>query len=275
MTKAKNLAYRLRLLILIFGVGLTLCGLTWAILPFLNDTFDIDMFGLMGTVLAPSPIVGDSELAYGINLIFVLGLFLLLQWAFLRPCKGWTLRLAGEGRPLKSALIAAAVIAMLLTTGFIALILELANWWQPVMESESLWVLSSIWAVMLLIWGFWIIVFFRYWKQGDRYTQMGKMIRGLVAGSLMEILVAVPVHVWATRQRECYCCRGTYTTLVLAATVLIWVFGPGIVMLYYREKYRRMNLVSDESDVTLRQSTGSQELDDDDGAEIGQAGVGE
>jgi hypothetical protein len=95
------------------------------------------------------------------------------------------------------------------------------------------------------------------------------MIRGLVAGSLLEILVAVLVHVWATRQRECYCCRGTYTTLVLAATVLIWVFGPGIIMLYYREKYRLFKL-----DSTLRKSTNSQELDDDDRTQIGQTGVG-
>ena len=150
MTKAKTLAYRLRLLILIFGVGFTICGLTWVILPFFNDALDLDLFGLLGTVLAPSPLVGDSELAYGMNLIFILGIFLLLQWAFLRPCKGWTIRLAAEGKPLKSTVIAAAVMAMLLTTGFVALMLELPNWWQPVMESESLWVLSSIWAVMLL-----------------------------------------------------------------------------------------------------------------------------
>ena len=70
-----------------------------------------------------------------------------------------------------------------------------------------------------------------------------KVIKGLVAGSFLEIFVAVPVHVWAARQRECYCCRGTYTTLIFAGAVLLWAFGPGIVLLYKREAYRREKLL--------------------------------
>ena len=73
------------------------------------------------------------------------------------------------------------------------------------------------------------------------------MIRGLIAGSVLEVMVAVPVHVWAARQRDCYCCRGSYTTLVIAGTVLIWAFGPGIILLYMREKYRRAKLIDADS----------------------------
>ena len=106
---------------------------------------------------------------------------------------------------------------------------------------------------MLLAWILWTWLFFVYWKQGDRYTQMGKMVRGLVVGSLLEMFVAVPVHLWATRQRECYCCRGTYTTLVLSGTVLLWAFGPGVLLLYWREKYRREKLLSQsENGFSLR-----------------------
>jgi len=32
----------------------------------------------------------------------------------------------------------------------------------------------------------------------------------------------------------------------LAGTVLIWAFGPGIILLYMREKYRRRKLVEPE-----------------------------
>lgn len=73
---------------------------------------------------------------------------------------------------------------------------------------------------------------------------MGRMIRGLLAGSFLEVFVAIPVHVWATRERECYCCRRTYTTLVFAGTVLLWAFGPGLVLLYWREKYRWEKLLT-------------------------------
>ena len=65
----------------------------------------------------------------------------------------------------------------------------------------------------------------------------------MIVGSVLEVFIAVPVHVWAARQRECYCCRGTYTTLVLAGTVLLWAFGPGIILLYWREKYRRQRML--------------------------------
>ena len=236
MTKAQKKASRLRYVILIVGILFTIAGITWAILPFI---FDLEnCAGLFGTVLIINQLASDSELAYGINVAIVLGLVLLAQWAFLRPGKGWTVRMSTVGRPLKTSVISAGVIAMLLTVGFIALLLELPNWWEGIMSAESYWPSICVWGAMLIIWGIWTWIFFVYWKQGDRYTQLGKMIRGLVAGSVLETVIAVPVHVWAARQRECYCCRGTYTTLILAATVLIWAFGPGIFLLFLREKRR-------------------------------------
>jgi hypothetical protein len=170
------------------------------------------------------------------------GLTLLAQWAFLRPREGWTIRLTSEGRPLKSAVVVASFMAMLLTVGLFALALELPDWWEPGILGDS-GGMVGIWIVMLFLWVAWAWVFFVHWRQGDRYTQLGKMIRGLVVGSLLEGFVAVPAHVWATRQRECYCARGTYTTLIFAGTVLLWAFGPGIVLLYVHERHRRARLL--------------------------------
>jgi len=247
MTSAQEKAYKFRRLILVIGIIFTWAGITWAILPAFVDMDDTNLMGLFGTVLVCHPVASNSELAHTINTITVIGLVLLLQWAFLRPGKNFKVRLLGEGRPLKSSVLAASIMAMLLTVGLISLLLEFPDWWQNIMGNENLYIVTSIYLTMLVIWAVWAWIFFIYWKQGDRYTQSGKMIRGLVAGSILEIMVAVPVHIWATRQRECYCCRGTYTTLVLAGTVLIWAFGPGIILLYMREKYRRGTLVEPES----------------------------
>jgi len=236
MTKAQKMAYRLRHIILVAGILFTTAGIIWAIIPLFTDVDDFA--GLFGTVLIIHQLATDSELAYGINVVIVLGLLLLAQWAFLRPGKGWKVRMDTVGRPLKTSVFAAGVVAMLLTVGFVALLLELPNWWEGIMEVESYWGIACVWITMLIIWGIWSLIFFVYWRQGDRYTQSGRMIRGLVTSSILEIIIAVPVHIWATRQRECYCCRGTYTTLVLSATVLIWAFGPGIMLLYMREKRR-------------------------------------
>ena len=254
MTKAKATAYRLRWLILIAGIIYTLLGLAC----FFNDTSFVEAlfgddgstaaYGLMYTPLTPGGLVELDEWGYGVNVAIVLGVLLLAQWAFLRPGRGWTVRVTTVGRPLKSAVIAAALMAMLLTIGAIALLLELPDWWATIMgiDDDAFaggWGITGVWAAMLVAWGVWAWIFFVYWKQGDRYTQMGKMIRGLVAGSVLEIFVAVPVHVWAVRQRECYCCRGTYVTLVFAGAVLLFAFGPGIVLLYAREKHRRGKLL--------------------------------
>ena len=242
MTRFQGIACRMRHFIFVAGVLFTVAGIVWAILPFFSSLEDFA--GLFGSVLILNAFAVDDEVFYGINLALVLGLVLLAQWAFLRPGKGFTVRMATVGRPLKSSVFVAGLMATLLTTGFIALLLELPDWWQPLLgdKKDGFYVSSSfiIWAVMLVLWAVWTWVFFVYWRQGDRYTQLGKMIRGLVAGSILEAIVAVPVHIWASRQRECYCCRGTYTTLVLAATVLIWAFGPGIILLYMREKRRRL-----------------------------------
>lgn len=248
MTKAQKIACRLRHIILVVGILFTIAGIIWAILPLF---FSIENFaGLFGTILIYHPFATENEF-YGINVVVVLGLLLLAQWAFLRPGKGWTIRMATVGRPLKTSIFAAGLMAMLLTAGVITLLLEFPNWWETIMDNDeglNGYIPLVILAVLLTVWAIWTWIFFVYWRQGDRYTQLGKMIRGLVAGSILETIIAVPVHIWATRQRECYCLRGTYTTLILAATVLIWAFGPGIIFLYMHKKRRIEKLNAFEQD---------------------------
>ena len=250
MTKAQHQAYRFRRTLLVAAILCWVLGLAWYVLPLFNEWFGdrIDFLGA-GTTGTPlgAPLLWDSAWGYVGNLLLLLSLLLLGQWAFLRPGAGWLGRLMAQGRPMRSAVITAAAMAMLLTTGAIALLLELPDWWSKLIGTDwwpsqaAAW--GAIWAGMLLLWGLWAWVFYVYWRQGDRYTQLGRMIRGLIAGSVVETLVTIPVHIWATHQRSCYCERGSYTTLVLSGTVLLWAFGPGIVLLYLREKYRRQRVM--------------------------------
>ena len=243
MTRAKRNAYRIRWLLLVAGLLYVVCAICWVFLPYFSSLSfgDLEVHGLLGTPLAPYSEAQD-ESTYGINIALLVGLLLLAQWWFLRPGRAWTARLAAEGRPLKGAVLTAAAMAMLLTVGAVVLILEVPDWWEPIAATHDPKVAAGTVAAMLLLWGLWAWVFAVYWRQGDRYTQLGRMIRGLVAGSLLEVLVAVPVHIWAARQRECYCYRGSYTTLVLAGVVLLWAFGPGIALLFMRERYRQARL---------------------------------
>ena len=243
MTRGRQLALRFRRLILVLGILFVISSLCWLVGPFFsNALFDeFAALGLIGTPLAFGKMV-ESEWTYAATIVLFLGLLLLAQWAFLCPGRVLTAGLAAKGRPLRSAVVAAAAMAMLLSVGAIALVLEIPDWWEPAGMSDNDWAIAEVWTAMLLLWVLWACIFFVYWRRGDRYTQLGRMIRGLVAGSLIEALVAVPVHIWATNQHGCYCARGTYTTLVLAGTVLLWAFGPGIVLLYMHERYRRARL---------------------------------
>ncbi len=223
------------------GILYTVGALTWMALPVFALDIEPMPVGLMGTPLAwwaDAPAGLSDEQLYGVIAAFVLGLILLAQWALLMPGTGLATRLAARGRPLRRSVIAAAAMAMLITAGMITLVLEVIGVWESVWDHGGGEVGYFLWAGMLVLWFLWTWVFSIYWRQGDRYTQLGKIIRALVAGSFLEAVVAVPVHVVATRQPDCYCEKGTYTTFVFAGTVLLWAFGPGIVLLYMRERYR-------------------------------------
>ena len=109
-----------------------------------------------------------------------------------------------------------------------------------------IWPLASALAAS---WALWTVIFLVYWRRGNRADQLGGMLRGLMGGSILELLIATPVHVLAARPEDkCYCERGSYTGLVLGGTVLLWTFGPGLVLLFLREKERRSLLLSPPTD---------------------------
>ncbi|GEM_PF-971085 len=268
MTRGQRAGVWGRRALLIAGVALLIAGVGWVSFPLVAGREAIGLLGVIG-------FSSESATVYAAVLCIYLGLFFCTQWLFLRPRKQWTMRQTLAGRPMKRSIFAAALIASLLSVGALATILEIPDWWRyivttngdvrsaidssdsgppqqtPIAQTGSS-VLSPgeaefrVWPGLLAIgvaWALWAFLFWRYWKAGDRYTQMTKMIRGLLVGSVLEVFVATTVHAFAYRRDDCYCCRGSYTGLVFGGTALLWVFGPGIVLLYKREKYRQRLLV--------------------------------
>ncbi|MCX5661992.1 MAG: hypothetical protein NTW19_20120 [Planctomycetota bacterium] len=236
MTRAADKAYRWRWAILVVGLLATAAGAVFFLIPTM-----VGMMGPWGTPLI-IPIIGASdEAGIAASGAITLGIGLITQWLFLRPRRGISLRLTKAGRPLRLSMAAAGLMAALLTTGLIATLLEIPNWWNKLPESALVWV----WVTMAVLWLAWAVIFMIYWKAGDEYTRLTRIIRGLVAGSVLEMLVAAPVQAmtYSRAQHDCYCTRGSYTGLVLGGTVLVWAFGPGIVLLFLREKHRRERLM--------------------------------
>lgn len=163
-----------------------------------------------------------------VTLTLFLGFILLTQWLFLLPRRHWRVRLAQTGRPMGTSVLTAALMATLLSVGMGATLLDLSsrNW------LEQIGSLTGFYTILLVLWLLWTIVFFLYWRSKDRLTRLSWMLNCLITGSIIDLFVAIGVYAWNPQQDDCWCARGAYTGLVLGATVMIWVFGPGVLLLF-------------------------------------------
>lgn len=221
--------------------------------------------GLWGTPAAPLDLnQSDASLKvqYVLSIAAYLGALLLAQALFLLPRGPLAFRLVDRGRPMRRALlvaVAAGMVAMLVTVGLVATLLDVPGWWVGVTVSDSgntppprgLRPLHWLWVGMLLVWALWAVVFFRYARDRDHRTAAARITRALLAGTVLELLVSGPAHAWALRKQsqglydhDCYCARGSYTGLVFGCTALVWLFGPGVFLLVLREKRRREEIVT-------------------------------
>jgi hypothetical protein len=227
--------------------------------------------GTIGTPAAPitydyvSGFQNDSHRAhaqsvYAPEAAGYLAAFLLSQWFFLRPRGNLRLEHLGGGRLTRASAIAAAMIAMLLTTGLLATLLEIPDLWrrltlvhptpiEPTGAHDYHQNFIFVWIIMLLLWIGWAGAFYAYGRSLDRFTALTRILRGLLAGTILEMLIAAPVHAWVLRTRndECYCTRGSYTGVVFGCTAVVWLFGPGVVFLLIREKQRRERAAGPDS----------------------------
>jgi hypothetical protein len=200
------------------------------------------MWGAIGTPISLGKGFGP-EYGFVIDTILIVGVIVITQWLFLCPRGNLAIRLNEESRPIVRSVIIAALMAMLLSLGVAASLFELSDCWlnlNPLVVS----------AVTGIVWLVWAAIFYIYWRGKDRKTYLIKMLKWLFGGSILELLVATPVHamVWKRAKDGCYCEQGSYTGLVLGGVVLVWTFGPGIVLLFMHEKQRREPLLSNVGD---------------------------
>jgi len=94
----------------------------------------------------------------------------------------------------------------------------------------------------VLVWAAWAVIFGLVAFNG-RERGVGLWLhRWLIAGSALELLVAVPTHIIVRRRHDC--CGGIATGLgiCLGVVVMFISFGPSVLLLYYR---RRKQIVRD------------------------------
>ena len=85
----------------------------------------------------------------------------------------------------------------------------------------------GVWALLWIVWG---VVFYLYFRNSTSTTT--RAISWLLKGSVLELLIAVPCHVWVRRRDEC--CAPFFTSfgIVTGVAVMLLSFGPSVLFLF-------------------------------------------
>jgi hypothetical protein len=129
-------------------------------------------------------------------------------------------------RSLWIPLAASAVLAALLGFGATLALVEYSK-----LSDEAAWI---VFGAAGAVWLAWTFVFWSMSYHTSPDAVATKLHRWLLAGSVLELLVAVPTHLVVRRRSEC--CAGIGTGIGIGAGVLVMLlaFGPSVGFLYYR-----------------------------------------
>ncbi len=97
----------------------------------------------------------------------------------------------------------------------------LDQYWQGAAQ------MFGIWAAIWVLWG---IVFYLYFRNSTQVTT--RAVSWLLKGSVLELLIAVPAHVWVRRRGDCSAPLATSFGIVTGVAVMLLAFGPSVLLLY-------------------------------------------
>lgn len=98
-------------------------------------------------------------------------------------------------------------------------------------DENWLW---GAWIGGVVVWIDWAVLLWLMTANKDPNSIAAWLHRWVLAGSVAELLVAVPCHVIVRRRDEC--CAGylTGTGICIGCVVMLVSFGPGVAFLYYK-----------------------------------------
>jgi len=165
---------------------------------------------------------------------------------FVKPPK-----VTSKGMPLKISILIAGFVGTTLCVIFVSAVLSIVltlflgqsdggdNWGiGPILysllwifdgfEPELLYPLACI-VVSWIIWSTLLCIFVRRRKRDPR--ALVKITGWLFAGSLVELLLSIPLFIMVNKKTDCYCATGSFGALIMAVFTSLWLFGPWMVIL--------------------------------------------
>ena len=164
-------------------------------------------------------------------------------------------KITSRGKPLFCSIVVAALFASILTVIFGMMVMSIVQMSMKTPEDDT-WAIFSIlflgwWAVeydqsffdpelyvlyvelgvLVISWIFWSWLLWVFVQR--RHKDPGTLVRmtgWLFAGTLFEVLLAVPLMLIVRRRTDCYCSTGAFGALTLSVMACLWLCGPGIVI---------------------------------------------
>ena len=84
------------------------------------------------------------------------------------------------------------------------------------------------------LWIVWGWVFWAFFKTRDPNALMVRLMKGMLRGSIVELLVAVPSHIIVRHRNDCCAPAATFLGIVTGLSLMLMSFGPGVLFLFSR-----------------------------------------
>lgn len=162
-----------------------------------------------------------------------------------------------KGKCLFRSILIAGIFAAILTTMFGMLVMSIVQmsmtmpsddgwgilsllfvgWWTVDWDDffdptqSEMYILYIEFGLLLLSWIFWTWLLWVFVQRRHKDPSTLVRITGwLFSGTIVELLLAVPLMLIVRRRTDCYCATGSFGTLILSIMGCLWLCGPGIVI---------------------------------------------
>jgi hypothetical protein len=166
-------------------------------------------------------------------LFLLLGVFIACQALFIFGSGTIHLCRPIRRRRLIMPIVVASFMLTVLIAGFVLAMIELLK-----LKNGPDWLGILFLLALGASWIIWGVLLYFHVRDLPRYRAMSKLTSYIFAGSLAELLATVPAHVIVSRRPGCFVGLLTMIGIIAGASVMLFSFGPAILLLFLRPRHR-------------------------------------